>query len=131
MESKDPAGHIKISVSNVEKSKRFYTRIFDFLGYAKIGDWENGVAYKTPWGFGIWIAKAEQEGPKHVHDAPGLHHFCLKATSKEQVDQLHKILAEEHISIFSAPKHYPEYTPQYYAVFFVDPDGVELELAYY
>jgi len=33
MESKDPAGHIKISVSDPEKGKRFYARLFDFLGY--------------------------------------------------------------------------------------------------
>ncbi|OHA66655.1 MAG: hypothetical protein A3C82_02160 [Candidatus Wildermuthbacteria bacterium RIFCSPHIGHO2_02_FULL_47_12] len=131
MESKDPAGHIKISVSDPEKGKRFYARLFDFLGYAKIADWGNGVAYKSSLGFGIWIAKAEQGGPKHVHDAPGLHHFCLKAVSKTQVDQLYEILVKEGVDIFSAPRYYPEYTPQYYAVFFVDSDGTELELAYY
>ena len=28
----------------------------------------------------------------------------------------------------SAPRHYPEYAPDYYATFFDDPDGIRLEI---
>src|SRR4030095_8551840 len=30
---------------------------------------------------------------------------------------------------YSAPQLYPEYAPDYYAIFFRDPDGVQLEVA--
>ncbi|MCH7604627.1 VOC family protein [Patescibacteria group bacterium] len=131
MVSKDPTGHIKISVSNIGKSKSFYKKLFEALGYTKINDWEEGLAYKTPWGFGIWITKAEQESPAYKHGAPGLHHFCVKAVSKEQVDQLYQLVLAEGEHVFNKPKAYPEYTPNYYAVFFADPDGIKLEVAYY
>jgi hypothetical protein len=30
--------------------------------------------------------------------------------------------------VASAPRLYPEYNPEYYATFFVDPDGIRLEI---
>lgn len=36
-----------------------------------------------------------------------------------------------NITVFDAPAAYPQYTPNYYAVFFVDPDGMKLEYGYY
>jgi len=33
--------------------------------------------------------------------------------------------------IFDTPQKYPNYTDKYYAVYFADPDGIKLEVAYY
>ena len=33
--------------------------------------------------------------------------------------------------LIDPPKLYPQYAPDYYAVFFRDPDGIKLEVAYY
>lgn len=64
--------------------------------------------------------------------AHGLHHFCFKAQYREQVDDLYtQYLLKNKIHIFDKPAHYGVYTPNYYAVFFVDPDGIKLEFAYY
>jgi len=32
--------------------------------------------------------------------------------------------------VLDAPAHYPEYSGDYYAVFFEDPDGMKLELVH-
>ena len=40
-------------------------------------------------------------------------------------------MSAKKIFVFDEPKAYPEYTPKYYAVFFADPDGIKIEIAYY
>jgi hypothetical protein len=47
------------------------------------------------------------------------------------VDRIHQCLLAEGITVLDPPTEYPQYGPDYYAVFFADPDGVKLELVYY
>lgn len=127
----DPLGHIKLSVSNIEKSKNFYDKLFTQLGYTKVCDEIDAAGWKTPSGFGIWIEQAESKKPPYKFSAPGIHHFCFKASSEKEVDKIYQFLLQEKVHIFDSPEHYPQYTKDYYAVFFADPDGIKLELAYY
>lgn len=64
---------------------------------------------------------------------PGaLHHLAFKASSREEVDSIYGELQRLGVSIVSAPREYPEYTPPgYYAVFFKDPDGIKYEVVTY
>ena len=128
--SKDPLGHIKLSVSDFTKSKKFYTKLFKKMEFKQISDKETSAAWVTLEGFGIWISQANISEPKYKFSAPGLHHLCLKARSKKEVDRIYEILKDE-TRIFDKPQKYPKYTPEYYAVFFSDPDGIKLEIAYY
>jgi len=124
--SLDPLGHIKIAAGNFEKSAAFYEKLFWRLGFEKIHD----TAWRTKEGFGIWITQAKEK-QTYVFQAPGLHHLCVKAEAKTLVDDIYTFLTEEGVTIFDPPQSYPEYTKDYYAVFFADPDGIKLEVAYY
>ncbi len=130
-EVKDPVGHLKMAVSDFDVSAKFYGALFEDLKYALISEKPAGAAWVTPAGFGIWIAQAKVPNYEHVHSSPGLHHLCLKAETPELVDTIHGRLVEEKAHIFAAPQYYPQYTPDYYAVFFADPDGIKLEVAHY
>ena len=127
----DPQGHIKLSVTDFAKSQCFYRELFDQLGYTPIANSELSVAWVTPNGLGIWIAPVEVTDYPYRHGAAGLHHLCVKATSTEQVDAIHSFIVAKDMVILASPKRYPEYTADYYAVFFADPDGLKLEVAYY
>ena len=49
----------------------------------------------------------------------------------KQAKELSDYLETEHgIKVLDPPAHYPEYSGDYYAVFFEDPDGMKLELVY-
>ena len=89
----------------------------------------------TKQGLGIWIRPAAHQEPKYVFEAHGLHHLCLKAETPRMVDSVHDLLNapdwQSAAKILCAPKLYPQYAPDYYAVFFTDPDGIKLEVAYY
>ena len=128
--SKDPLGHIKLSVSNFSKSRDFYSKLFEKLGFNNISNKERSAGWATKEGFGISIAQAEHKDLKHIFMAPGLHHLCFKAASKKQVDAVYEMIKEKTL-VFDLPQKYPEYTKKYYAVFFSDPDGLKLEVAYY
>ncbi len=39
-------------------------------------------------------------------------------------------MVREGITVLDPPAEYPEYGPQYYAVFFADPDGMKLEVVH-
>ena len=62
--------------------------------------------------------------------APGLHHLCLRVANEQDVNTAARMLKERNIPV-SEPKRYPEYAPDYFAVFLSDPDGVQLEITNY
>jgi len=47
------------------------------------------------------------------------------------VDRVHDLLVRDGITVLDPPAEYPEYGPQYYAVFFADPDGMKLEVVHF
>lgn len=78
------------------------------------------------------ISPANPNSPNKVHDrySPGLHHLAFNADSREQVDNLYKLILDIGATVLDAPAQYNQYAPGYYAVFFADPDGIKLELVY-
>ncbi len=117
--------HLVIRVSDYEKSKAFYGRLFAFLGfevsdeYADTIGWTNG---KTR----FWIGPADAEGRKRKHRAGdiGFHHYAFELRSRKDVDALQQFLEAEGVTIVDPAD---EYYDDYYAVFFLDPDGLKLE----
>jgi catechol 2,3-dioxygenase-like lactoylglutathione lyase family enzyme len=114
--------HISIRVSDYEKSKKFYGRLFEHLGF-EISDeypstigWTNG---KTRY----WIAAAEGRQKYRIGDV-GLHHYAFELRSRHDVDALQGFLEGHGVRIVDPAAEYYE---DYYAVFFVDPDGIKLE----
>lgn len=123
----DPLGHIRIAVSDLEISHLFYASVFKRLRFRQVSP----KGWVSPEGLGIWIIQAAHPEHRYVFEAPGLHHLCLKVPSKEHVDELYRFLQTDGTTIVVSPQAYPQYTPDYYAVFFSDPDGMELEVAHY
>lgn len=125
----DPAGHIIIAVKNIKESKQFYKKIFTKLGIRQIAEKE--TAWELFTGFCLWIKQAQHPNYSYKFHSPGLHHICIKVKSKKAVDEFYTFLLQQKILIYDKPKAYPKYTKNYYAVFFTDPDGIKLEVAYY
>lgn len=59
---------------------------------------------------------------------PGFHHYAWSLNSRQDVDQLQTWLEQNNVTIVDAAG---EYYPDYYAVFFLDPDGMKLEGMHY
>ncbi|MFD0988133.1 VOC family protein [Methyloligella solikamskensis] len=115
--------HIAIRVSDYEKSKAFYSALFDFLGfevldeYPQMMGWTNGQTR-------YWIGQAEEPDHEFRIGQPGFHHYAFQLRSRKDVDELQAFLEEQGVEIFDPADEYYE---DYYAVFFLDPDGLKLE----
>jgi catechol 2,3-dioxygenase-like lactoylglutathione lyase family enzyme len=118
--------HLSIRVSNYEKSKAFYERLFAFLGFKVEAEypgtmgWTNGHTL-------FWIAQADPPPKKqrhHIGDV-GFHHYAFRLRSRKDVDELDAFLRDDLKATIVDPAG--EYYDDYYAVFFLDPDGLKLE----
>jgi glyoxylase I family protein len=118
--------HVDLTVSSLERSLPFYTAVLEFLGYHKSGS--NAVFKKGGTEVALEQAKAESASKVHDRYAPGLHHLAFTAESRDEVDRLYGLLKEMGARILDPPAIY--YQPDYYAVFFADPDGMKLELCH-
>lgn len=128
--------HIDLNVSDVAASKAVYGPVLEFLGYTQVKDEPNGCEWdltsREGSGASIGLRLCDPGEARHRHHryAPGLHHLAWRAESREDVDRLHELLVEKGIKVLDPPAHYPEYSGDYYAVFFEDPDGMKLELVH-
>jgi catechol 2,3-dioxygenase-like lactoylglutathione lyase family enzyme len=130
--------HVEFSVLDYEASIAFYDRMFGWLGYKSF--WTLDLGYRSTYYMarfpvphsyvGIQPARS---GEKLNHDtrATGIHHICLWAKSRNEVDGFHRdFLLRNDIPVTDAPAEYAIYAPGYYAVFFDDPiNGIHWELA--
>lgn len=124
--------HIDLTVSNLERSRSFYDVVFGYLGYRRADDSPHG----TDWDWqgdgpfhSIGIVRRGGAYADRPHDrySPGLHHLAWTADDRDDVDGLHQLLVEQGMTILDPPADYPRYGPEYYALFFTDPDGLKLE----
>ncbi len=117
--------HLVIRVGDYEKSKSFYGKLLGFLGFKVLGEygdtigWTNG---KTRYWIGQADAEAKERGYR-IGDI-GFHHYAFELRSRKDVDGLEAFLKAEGVKIVDPAG---EYYDDYYAVFFLDPDGLKLE----
>jgi catechol 2,3-dioxygenase-like lactoylglutathione lyase family enzyme len=117
--------HLVISVGNFAKSKAFYAPLMEFLGFdlqydgSDMVGWANGKTH-------FWIAAANAKGKKHKYRKGdvGFHHYAFRLRSRKDVDALEAFLEERGAKIVDPAA---EYYDDYYAVFFLDPDGMKFE----
>jgi catechol 2,3-dioxygenase-like lactoylglutathione lyase family enzyme len=114
--------HISIRVGDYEKSKAFYGRLFEFLGFEISDEYPNTIGW-TNGKTRFWIAPAEGRKKHRIGDV-GLHHYAFELRNRKDVDALQAFLKDERVRIVDPADEYYE---DYYAVFFLDPDGIKLE----
>ena len=122
--------HLAIRVSDFDVSRRFYDRLLTFLGFVR--EWEFGRT--VGWNNGVtmfWITEADPGASPHRAGDIGYHHYTFELGAREEVDELGAFLEAEGVTVVDPPAAYPRYGEGYYAVFFLDPDGLKLEGMYF
>ena len=110
--------HVKLNVSDFERSRSFYEQALEPLGYRVILEPAPGVA-----GLGagfpfFWIAAAEQATVCHV---------AFRTETRDRVDAFHAAALAAGGRDNGAPGERPQYHPGYYGAFVYDPDGNNVE----
>ena len=119
--------HIDARVRDLASARRFYDVLMPELGLIEIKPCEGGAEYYEPFRqgasrrfFGI------HEDPTH---APNESRICFSADTAADVDRLAKIVEGAGGCDIEGPE-IPYSYERYYAVFFKDPSGNALEIAY-
>jgi catechol 2,3-dioxygenase-like lactoylglutathione lyase family enzyme len=118
--------HIGISVSDIERSKRFYRAALEPIGYQMIREY--GVTATRPAasaGFGeppradLWIYQGD---PGKVRT-----HIALKVDKRALVDAFYEAALAAGGKDNGKPGLRPQYSADYYGAFVLDPDGYNVE----
>lgn len=119
--------HVGFAVSDYERAKTFYGKALAPLGYALIMEVEahqNASGYPAA-GFGaggkpdFWIGgEGKLEKPLHV---------AIVARDRASVDAFHRAALAAGGRDNGPPGLRPQYHPNYYGAFVLDPDGHNIE----
>jgi catechol 2,3-dioxygenase-like lactoylglutathione lyase family enzyme len=128
---KTKLAHVQLNVKEPSISFPFYKDLFKYFEYEIIVEDEECLGFSNGT-TDFWINAVEEKykANKFHRKNIGINHLCFKVDSKEKVDKFYnEFLKPRNISaLYKTPKMFPEYTPDYYAVFFEDPDRIKLEV---
>lgn len=116
--------HLSIRVSDFAASKAFYGKLMPFLGFEVLDEYDAAIGW-TNGRTRLWIGQSEPGRRKthHIGDV-GFHHYAFELESRADVDALQAFVKDLGATIVDPAGEYYE---DYYAVFFLDPDGLKLE----
>jgi catechol 2,3-dioxygenase-like lactoylglutathione lyase family enzyme len=128
-------GHVDLVCRDLDRSLAFYAAVFGPLGLespARLEGARGGQIHYLRFpaaGSGSIGLRQAQEDQEFELYAPGLHHLALAVETAADVDAVHDAVPAAGGEVLHAPRLWPQYHPDYYATFFLDPDGFRLEVA--
>lgn len=120
--------HIYITVQDFARCRPFYGELLPFLDMQCLID-TDVLYYCVGSRTGIAIRAASQAHADVPFDQyrAGLHHLCLRARSREDVDAVAAFVREIGGRVVHGPRD-DDWAPGYYSVLFEDPCGTRLEV---
>lgn len=121
--------HLSIGVSDLVRSLAFYDIVLAELGFKRCMNVE--VDGKKAVGYGydrrpiFWIG--HQNGDMTAIAPSSGFHIAFQATSRVAVDAFYRAAMAAGATDNGKPGLRPQYHPDYYAAFILDPDGYHLE----
>jgi len=117
--------HISIGVNDIKKSRLFYDRVLEALGYARVRDvGDNASGYGASGEDYFWIDVPLNGKP--VTAGQGTH-IAFSAPTRWAVDEFHARALAMGGVCQGKPGLRPEYGEHYYAAFVLDLDGHKIE----
>lgn len=119
--------HTGITVSDITRSKAFYTAALAAIGYQLLLEFSAAVTgHADVAGFGeapkpdFWLSSGTPNQPPL--------HVAFRAANRQQVDAFHAAALAAGGRDNGAPGLRPHYHPDYYGAFVLDPDGHNIEV---
>ena len=120
--------HVILTVSQFDKAHAFYSGLLPKFGMTCVHDGPD-FCYHVGARTAIGVRKCDPEFTNESFQQyrVGLHHLCLRARSREDVDKTAALAAELGATIVRGPEE-RDWANGYYYVLFEDPDGIRLEV---
>ena len=110
--------HVKLHTGDVGRSRRFYEAALAPLGYRVILEPAAGVVGMGTRMPDFWLAPGEPSGPIHL---------AFRVEDPDVVEAFHRAALEAGGTDNGGPGLRPQYHPDYYGAFVLDPDGNNVE----
>ncbi|MGM0878725.1 MAG: VOC family protein [Bacillota bacterium] len=121
--------HIEIYVSNLTKTKEFWSWLLLELNYERDQDWDNGFSYKYGETYLVFVQTKEKYLDEPYHRCRvGLNHLAFHARSNKHVDELTTKLSANGVRLLYQDKYPFSGGNEHYAVYFEDPDRIKVEI---
>lgn len=115
--------HIMLRVRDYAASKRFYDAVLETLGYRMLLEFPEAGGYGDDQKPYFWIGHSPDPHPRI--------HIAFMAKDRAAVDAFHAKALEMGARDDGAPGLRPNYHPDYYGAFVIDPDGHNIEAVYH
>lgn len=121
--------HIELYVKDLNKSIAFWGWLLEELGYKEYQKWPQGISYIFEKSYIVFVQVEDKylEVPYHRCRA-GLNHLAFYGGTNAFVDEMTVKLRMRGVTILYEDKHPYAGGPDYYAVFFEDPDRMKVEI---
>jgi catechol 2,3-dioxygenase-like lactoylglutathione lyase family enzyme len=114
--------HVTIRLPDLESGRRFYSRALELLDFFHLQTEGGGF---SEWNdFSISQATAERPATQRLH-------IAFQAASRQVVDSWWQALTEAGYRDDGAPGPRPQYSPDYYGAFVIDPGGNSAEAVHH
>lgn len=113
--------HTHLHVSNYAQSKSFYEKVLATLGYTISMEVGEAAGFFDGRNTDLWVVK-DPVVPTHI---------AFEAKSADEVETFHWTALELGATDNGGPGYRPDYWPGYFAAFFLDPDGHNVEAVWY
>jgi len=120
--------HVILTVSQWDRARDFYKSLCPDFGMTLVFDGPE-FCYHVGARTAIGIRKCDPAyaDERFIQYRVGLHHFCLRARSRDDVDKTFEKAKSLGARIIRGPVE-DDWAPGYYYVLFEDPDGIRLEV---
>ncbi|HEY7269189.1 MAG TPA: VOC family protein [Dehalococcoidia bacterium] len=126
--------HIGIGVPDLVAAKAYYDELMPILG---LKQWFN-ASPGGPFNYGPDGARGPQvffyqarSGGRASRRRTGLHHLSFMVQSRAVVREAYEWAGAHGAVVLRRPRIFPEYGPDFYATYWLDPHGIMLEAVTY
>ena len=112
--------HVAIGVRDYAASKAFFLEALGPLGVAVVHEGPLGIELSPKGKASLCLFQTEEK--------PARLHLAFTAENRRQVDDFHRAALHAGGRDNGAPGLRPQYHPNYYAAFVIDPDGHNVEV---
>ena len=119
--------HVSVGVTDVSRAAEFYDAVLGALGYKRTAQY---LPYAIAYGEGVsefWIQLPHDKGAPSVGNGA---HYGFKAKDQKAVHRFHEAALGNGARDDGAPGPRPDYGPDYYGAFAIDPFGNKIEAVF-
>lgn len=123
-------GHLGINVPDLVAAKRYYDALMPLVGFEPFLSAEDEFAFRPAGGKPgtyLFFYPAADGAPYSRHRV-GLQHLAFMVKTRTAVHGVHDHVKRLGGEVIHPPQTFPQYSPPYFAMFWLDPFGVMLEV---